>query len=121
MYYKRQSTDAGSRPGLRAGAGKGKGDTMQELAEQKQLQRPHRLVLESRSRLSITGILEVESFDPSIICLVSTRGPLTIHGQGLHLQKLAVDGGEVLVDGSVDSILYEEEAPAGGFFARLFG
>ena len=55
-----------------------------------------------------------------MIALATTRGPLVIHGQGLHLQQLSLDGGEVRVDGTVDSIAYEEDAPAGGFFARLF-
>ena len=56
-----------------------------------------------------------------MIALATTRGPLVIHGQGLHLQELTSGGGEVRVDGTVDSIAYEEDAPTGGFFARLFG
>ena len=94
----------------------------QALTSQNQLEQPHRLTLDSRSRLSITGVLEVESFDDTEILLTSTRGPLAIRGQGLHLQQLSIDGGQVLVDGSVDSIVYEQETHAsGGFFARLFG
>ena len=94
----------------------------QALTSQNQLEQPHRLTLDSRSRLSITGVLEVESFDDTEILLTSTRGPLAIRGQTLHLQQLSIDGGQVLVDGSVDSIVYEQETHAsGGFFARLFG
>ena len=52
---------------------------------------------------------------------VNTRGPMSIRGQGLHLQQLSIDGGQVLVDGSVDAISYEDDIPRGGFFARLFG
>ena len=77
--------------------------------EAKSVEQPHRLTLDSRSRLSVTGVLEVESFDETEILLTSTRGPLSI------------DGGQVLVDGSVDAIVYEDDAPRGGFFARLFG
>ena len=94
----------------------------QALTSQNQLEQPHRLTLDSRSRLSITGVLEVESFDDTEILLTSTRGPLAIRGQALRLQQLSIDGGQVLVDGSVDSIVYEQETHAsGGFFARLFG
>ena len=89
--------------------------------ELKAAELPHRLTLDSRSRLSITGVLEVESFDDTEILLTSTRGPMSIRGQGLHLQMLSLDGGEVRVDGTVDAIVYEPDAPAGGFFARLFG
>ena len=71
----------------------------QALIETNLAQQPHRLTLDSRSRLSITGVLEVESFDDTEILLTSTRGPMSIRGQGLH----------------------EDDIPRGGFFARLFG
>ena len=87
----------------------------QALMEAKSVEQPHRLTLDSRSRLSVTGVLEVESFDETEILLTSTRGPR------LRLQQLSIDGGQVLVDGSVDAIVYEDDAPRGGFFARLFG
>ena len=82
---------------------------------------PHELRLDNRSKLSVSGVSEVESFDESAIQLTTTRGPVLIRGSGLHLQMLSLDGGQVAVDGTVDSISYEDEAPAGGFFARLFG
>ena len=41
--------------------------------------------------------------------------------EGLHLQLLRLDGGEVLVDGTVDALTYEDSQPAGSFLARLFG
>ena len=50
-----------------------------------------------------------------------TRGTLIVRGTGLHLQMLSLEGGQVSVDGRVDSLTYEEPVPAGGFFARLFG
>ena len=36
-------------------------------------------------------------------------------------QLLRLDGGEVLVDGTVDALTYEDSQPAGSFLARLFG
>ena len=71
--------------------------------------------------VDFVGRQSVESFDDGMIALATTRGPLVIHGQGLRLQELSSGSGEVRVDGTVDSIAYEEDAPAGGFFARLFG
>ena len=95
----------------------------QALMEAKSVEQPHRLTLDSRSRLSVTGVLEVESFDETEILLTSTRGPLSIRGQGLRLQQgeRVPLAGLLLVDGSVDAIVYEDDAPRGGFFARLFG
>lgn len=86
-----------------------------------ELEAPHRLTLEGRNHLSMTGVIEVESFDENTIVLATTRGTLVVHGSGLHLQMLSLDGGQVSVDGLVEGMSYEEPAPAGGFFARLFG
>ena len=46
---------------------------------------------------------------------------MSIRGQGLHLQQLSIDGGQVLVEGSVGAVSYGGGIPRGGFFARLFG
>ena len=89
--------------------------------QQTSIEAPHQLQLDSRARLHMTGVVEVESFDENTIVLTTTRGSLIVRGEGLHLQLLRLDGGEVLVDGTIDSLSYEDSAPAGGFFARLFG
>ena len=90
--------------------------------EEKALEAPHRLTLDSRSRLTLTGVTEVESFDESMVVLHTTRGTLLVHGSGLHLQLLSLDGGQVHVDGTVDSMVYEDQPIGrGSFFARLFG
>ena len=49
-------------------------------------------------------------------------GQLVVTGEGLHIGKLTLDGGELHVDGHIDSISYEE--PAAGrtsLLSRLFG
>ncbi len=94
---------------------------MTEAMQVKIAEPAHKLTLDSRARLSMTGVLEVESFDDTAVVLRTTRGTLIVRGAGLHLQQLSLDGGQVLIDGTVDSLVYEDEAPTGGFFARLFG
>lgn len=92
-----------------------------DARQERELELPHRLTLDARSRLNMTGVTEVESFDENTIVLATTRGTLIVRGTGLHLQMLSLEGGQVSVDGSVDSLSYEDPVPAGGFFARLFG
>ena len=92
-----------------------------DARQERELELPHRLTLDARSRLSMTGVTEVESFDENTIVLATTRGTRSVRGTGLHLQMLSLEGGQVSVDGSVDSLSYEDPVPAGGFFARLFG
>lgn len=82
---------------------------------------PHELRLDNREKLSVSGVREVESFDENAVVLHTARGVLIIRGSGLHLKTLSIDGGDVAVTGSVDSLSYEETQKAGGFFHRLFG
>ena len=89
--------------------------------EEKALELPHKITLDGRNRLNMTGITEVESFDEGMVVLHTTRGTLVVRGSGLHLQLLSLDGGQVHVDGTVDSLIYEDTGREGGFFARLFG
>ncbi len=82
----------------------------------------HHVILEGREALSVTGVEEVESFDEATIVMTTTQGRLVVRGDGLHIEKLSLDGGEMKVEGGVDSIHYEEDhRRQGGFFARLFG
>ncbi len=90
--------------------------------EELALDNPHKVTLDNRNRLTMTGVTEVESFDEEMVVLHTTKGTLVIRGSGLHLQLLSLDGGQVHVDGTVDSMTYENEVrEAGSFFARLFG
>ena len=88
--------------------------------EDKTLENPHKLILESRDRLTVNGVTEVESFDEAMVVLHTTKGVLVVRGEGLHLQMLSLDGGQVHVDGNVNSMTYEE-LQQGSFLSRLFG
>lgn len=80
---------------------------------------PHHITLNQRSSLSVSGVEEVESFDENTICLSTSQGGLTVRGQELHIEKLSLDGGDLKVEGTIDSLTYEEQPVRGGFFARL--
>ena len=81
----------------------------------------HRLTLEDRQRLTVSGVEEVESFDESGIVMVTGQGTLVVRGSGLHIEQLSVDGGQLRVEGQVDSMTYEDmgNRGGGGFFSRL--
>ena len=82
----------------------------------------HRLELEGRERLTISGVEDVERFDETGIVMTTTAGVLTVTGEGLHIGQLSLEGGELHVDGRVDSISYEEDdGGRGGLLRRLFG
>ncbi len=85
------------------------------------LDTPHTLSLDNRRQLRVTGVTEVESFDEQTVVLHTGCGILLIRGQGLHMQTLSIDGGQVAVDGLIISMAYEENQRQGGLLARLFG
>ena len=81
----------------------------------------HRIELTGRERLTVSGVEDVERFDENMIVMSTSAGTLVISGEGLHIGKLTLDGGELHVDGRVDAMSYEETVRGGGLFGRLFG
>ena len=79
-----------------------------------------KLTLVQRKALTMTGSAEVLSFDESSVVLRTELGILTIGGQDLHLKTLSQDGGQVEVDGSISSLVFEEPHSPAGWLRRLF-
>lgn len=78
---------------------------MEEKVKQK---RSHKLHMEDRNKIEMTGITDVISFDLCKVVLESDYGVITIKGSNLHVNKLSVEKGELDVDGSITSIDYSE-------------
>ena len=64
-----------------------------------------------------------ESFDEGSIRLTTHRGGLEIQGEGLHIEKLSLDGGDLRVEGLVTALIYDtgESERGGGLLRRLLG
>ena len=81
----------------------------------------HRITLEGREKLTVGGVEDVERFDDSCIIMSTCAGTLIVTGEGLHIDKLSLDGGELHVDGRIDGLEYEEDSVRrSSFFTRLF-
>lgn len=79
------------------------------------------LILEGRAKLSVSGVEYVDSFDEETVVISTTKGTLLVKGQELHLEKLSLDTGEIIVEGMIDGLTYEDSGKqAEGFFSRLF-
>ena len=81
---------------------------------------PHKLSLNERKNLTMTGVTEVVSFDDTAVILRTALGTLVVQGRDLQLKTLSLDGGQVAVDGNISALNYEESKPAGSLFGRLF-
>lgn len=81
----------------------------------------HHVILEEREQLAVSGVEEVESFDENTIVMYTCKGTLIVRGEGLHIEKLSLDGGDLKVEGDVDSLTYEDGSrEKGGLLSRLF-
>lgn len=81
------------------------------------------IILENRKKLSISGVLDVLSFDDQIIILETELGLLTVKGENLKINKLSIDTSDVIVDGEVKCINYSDKDPdlkGNSFFSKIF-
>ena len=93
----------------------------QENREQLQNAAAHHLVMENRKKLTLTAVRDVTMFEENRIVLDTQMGELTITGQGLHLNNLSVETGEISVEGRVDSMSYDDDPISKqSLLARLF-
>ena len=63
----------------------------------------------------------VESFDENAIIMNTSQGDLIVRGTGLHIGRISLDVGQLSVEGSISELSYEDKAPSGGFWQKLFG
>ncbi len=80
----------------------------------------HGLNLDSRERLTATGIRRVDFFSDELITAQTDLGQLNIKGEELHIESLDSDSGDMLVKGKVGAVSYTESSPTLSFFGRLF-
>jgi sporulation protein YabP len=89
--------------------------------EKKVLKAQHNIIMENRRSLTVTGVMDIDSFDEETVIVFTEQGELTIRGSGLHLNKIDVDSGDLSMEGTVDSLAYSDNpSQKGGFFAKLF-
>ena len=81
---------------------------------------PHDLILKGRQKLKVTAVTEVVSFDETAVVLQTGLGVLMVHGQGLQLKELSVEGGQTCVEGTISALVYEEPRQ-GGWLRRILG
>ena len=83
----------------------------------------HKLTLDNRKEVLLTGVKDVVSFDEKEILLQTSEGRLQIRGSQLHVKGLNLEKGEAALAGHVDSLVYlskdspRKEEP---LFTRLF-
>lgn len=85
------------------------------------LKAPHNVIMEDRHSLTVSGVSDVDSFDEQTVIVFTDMGELTIKGDDLHINRLSLEMGELLVEGQIWSLTYADTKPQqGGFWSRVF-
>ena len=89
--------------------------------EEKKIMKQHKISMENREILNVSGVEDVDSFDESEIRIYTSEGLLTVKGNDLHLSHLNVEDGDLVVEGDIDGLNYSHvENNSGGCVGRLF-
>ena len=68
----------------------------------------HSIIVENRSKLVLTGVKDVESFNENDMILVTYSGGLRIKGRNLEISKISVETGDLEMTGIVSSVQYSD-------------
>ncbi len=91
---------------------------MEDAHRQKKSQK---VSLEDRNRMGLTGINSVIAFDENKVILESEFGNIVIKGNGLHVNHLSVEQGELEIHGRVDSFVYTQDHSYAGKKSSFLG
>ena len=80
---------------------------------------PHDLILESRTRLTVTGVQKVLHCSAESAAIETGKGTLHLAGAQLNMTELDLETGEAKFTGRIDALEYTANAPTGGFLRRL--
>lgn len=82
------------------------------------------LILENRSKLTISGVIDVLSFDDLVVIVETELGLLTVKGENLRINKLSLDTSEVIVEGDISYLAYsnkdDEKNNKGNIISKIF-
>lgn len=83
---------------------------------------PHNIIMENKEKLSVSGVTDVDTFNESKIVLFIPDDTLIVDGEDLHIQKLDVSSGELIIEGEIYSLTYTGSAggkSSKGFFKKM--
>lgn len=81
----------------------------------------HKLIMESRRDVKLTGVNKVISFEPDLVLLNTDTGRLKITGKEMHIINLDIEKGLLDLNGKIDCLCYMASKDDGLFsLKRLF-
>lgn len=81
----------------------------------------HKVVIDNRVKMSITDIVEIDSFDEEEIRATLKQGAMVIKGEKLNIHMLDLQEGTAEIGGIINSLMYVKVKGKGdkGIIAKL--
>lgn len=89
--------------------------------ETKNIKHEQNIELKNRQSLNITGIKKVRAVNENLIILELEDSILTVNGSNIHVLKLDVEQGNMMLDGRFDVFKYSDGRQKGSLIKRIFG
>jgi len=70
----------------------------------------HQVSLIDREEMTIDGVLSLGSYDEKEVLMETEQGLLIVKGEGLNIKQLNLDKGNIIVDGLIKNISYDDSA-----------
>jgi len=82
----------------------------------------HNIIMENRQKLSISGVVDVDSFNTENVVLETEMGMLSIKGEELRISRLNIENAEMIVEGDIVSCVYSDDfkTKGMGIFGKMF-
>ncbi len=69
----------------------------------------HTIRIDNREQIHVTGVEDVDSFDENTVVLMTEKGAVAIVGEDLHINKLSLEEGQLVIAGNISGLRYEDE------------
>ncbi|MBP2634292.1 MAG: yabP [Firmicutes bacterium] len=70
----------------------------------------HQLTLVDREELNVDGVVSLGSYDEKEIVMETEQGVLIIKGDGINIKQLNLDQGNIIIEGTIKGMNYEEDS-----------
>ena len=80
----------------------------------------HKLIVDNRNSMSMTGVMKVISIDTDLVLLVTDQGKLKITGKNMQASTLDIDKGILELTGNFNALVYSGDKEGALSIKRLF-
>lgn len=80
----------------------------------------YKLTVENKRSVTLNGVESVLGFDESYVSLESSYGRIIIEGEGMKIESLSKENGEIYIVGNISAVYFADEKEKSGMLKRLF-